>query len=247
MHPIDVRRAADRVTTTGDRLTSRHSFSFGRHYEPDNVRYGSLVAHNDDLVAPGAGYDAHPHRDMEIVTWVLRGSLVHEDSTGNRGVIHPGLVQRLSAGTGVIHSERNDEAAAGEPARPVRFVQLWVPPDEPGLRPRYAQLDVAAALATGELVPVASGMARHRNTAGVGIANRSAALHAARLDPGRWVVLPDAAYLHMFVAQGTAHLEGAGALAEGDAVRLTGSGGQRVTGTADGAEILVWEMHPPGG
>ena len=105
---IDVRRAAERFASETDRVTSRHSFSFGPHYDPDNVGYAVLVAHNDDLVAPGGGYDLHPHADLEIVTWVLEGSLVHEDSHGHSGVVHPGTVQRLSAGSGVQHSERND-------------------------------------------------------------------------------------------------------------------------------------------
>ena len=131
---IDVRRAAERFTTRTDWLTSRHSFSFGPHYDPVNVGHAVLVAHNDDVVAVGAGYDTHPHSDTEIVTWVLEGSLVHRDTLGGSHVLGPGAVQLLSAGTGVLHSERNDAAGA---ARPTRFVQMWVRPDEPGLPPGY--------------------------------------------------------------------------------------------------------------
>ena len=129
---IDVRRAAERFATQTDRVTSRHSFSFGPHYDPGNVGHAVLVAHNDDVVAPGRGYDTHPHRDTEIVTWVLEGSLVHEDSHGHSGVAHPGTVQRLSAGRGIRHSETNPD-----PEVPVHFVQMWVLPDEPGLEPGY--------------------------------------------------------------------------------------------------------------
>ncbi len=129
---IDVRRGGERFETTTDWLTSRHSFSFGQHYDPDNVGHAVLVAHNDDVVAPGHGYDLHPHADLEIVTWVLAGSLVHEDSHGHSGVLTPGVVQRLSAGSGVQHSERNDAPGAAEPTR---FVQMWVRPDESGLTP----------------------------------------------------------------------------------------------------------------
>ena len=102
---IDVRRAADRFVTKTDWLDSKHSFSFGHHYDPANVGHGLLRANNDDIVAPGGGFHTHPHQDMEIVTWVLRGSLLHQDSTGHSGVIYPGLAQRMSAGTGILHSE----------------------------------------------------------------------------------------------------------------------------------------------
>jgi redox-sensitive bicupin YhaK (pirin superfamily) len=119
---------------------------------------------------------------------------------------------------------------------------MWVVPDESGIVPGYEQLEIDDELLAGGLVPVASGMARHDGAAAIRIANRSAALHAARLQPGQHVTLPDAPYLHLFVARGDVELEGAGALAEGDAVRFTATGGQRLTATAP-AEVLVWEMH----
>ncbi len=244
---MDVRRAADRFATRVDWLDSKHSFSFGHHYDPDNVSHGLLLVNNDDVVSPGAGFDTHPHRDMEIVTWVLRGSLVHQDSTGRSGVIYPGLAQRMSAGTGILHSEKNDawRISDAHPVHddPVHFVQMWVLPDEPGITPGYEQLEIDDELMRGDLVTVASGMDRHRGATAIRIHNRYAALHVARLEPGRSTGLPEAPYLHLFLARGTADLEGAGALAEGDAVRFTATGGQRVTATGDGAEILVWEMH----
>jgi redox-sensitive bicupin YhaK (pirin superfamily) len=104
---VQIRRAADREVTTTPWLTSRHSFSFGDHYDPSNTHYGLLLVSNDDVVAPATGFDTHPHRDMEIVTWVLDGSLEHSDSEGNSGVVYPGLAQRMSAGTGIFHSEKN--------------------------------------------------------------------------------------------------------------------------------------------
>jgi redox-sensitive bicupin YhaK (pirin superfamily) len=124
----------------------------------------------------------------------------------------------------------------------VHFVQMWVVPDEPGVTPGYEQLEIDDALLSGGLVPVASGMERHDGAAAIRIRNRYAALHAARLQPGQSVELPEAPYLHLFVARGDVTLEGAGALAAGDAVRFTATGGQRVTAT-EPAEILVWEMH----
>jgi redox-sensitive bicupin YhaK (pirin superfamily) len=244
---IDVRRAADRFTTRTDWLDSKHSFSFGYHYDPGNVGHGLLLVNNDDVVRAGTGFDTHPHRDMEIVTWVMRGSLVHQDSTGHAGIIYPGLAQRMSAGTGILHSEKNDswrlDPASTEHDDPVHFVQMWVAPDESGLTPGYEQLEIDDELMRGGLVPVASGMARHGGDAAIRINNRHAALYAARLEPGRSVTLPDAPYLHLFVPQGTVDLEGAGPLDEGDAVRFTATGGHTVTATGEGAEILVWEMH----
>ena len=235
-------------------VASRHCFSFGDHYDPDNTHHGVLMAHNDDTVAPGLGFDTHPHRDMEIVTWVLDGSLVHQDSMGHSGVIYPGLAQRMSAGTGVLHSEKNDSwrlagapgAYAREHDEPVRLIQMWVLPDEAGLAPDYEQLEVGDALAGGGLVPVASGMRAHRDHAAIRIRNAHAAMHVARLQPGgRPAVLPDAPLLHVFVARGAAELEGAGPLGQGDAVRISGAGGQRLTAgpAGDGAEVIVWEMH----
>ena len=240
---VDVRRAADRYRTRIPWLDSHHSFSFGPHYDPANTHHGLLLVNNDDVVAPGTGFDTHPHRDMEIVTWVLGGSLVHQDSTGHSGVIYPGLAQRMSAGTGILHSEKNDSwrLQGDRHADPVHFVQMWVVPDEAGVEPGYAQREIDADLLSGALVPVASGRPEHGDSA-IRIANRHATLHAARLEPGRSVTLPDAPYLHLFVARGAVALEGAGSLEQGDAVRFTATGGRRVTAAAP-AEILVWEMH----
>lgn len=242
---VDIRRAAERPATRISWLDSKHSFSFGQHYDPDNTHHGLLLVNNDDIVAPGTGFETHPHRDMEIVTWVLRGSLVHQDSTGNAGVIYPGLAQRMSAGTGILHSEKNDSwrlAGGVSHDEPVHFVQMWVVPDEPGINPGYQQLEIDDELLRGGLVTIASGMPEHRDTSAITIHNRHAALHGARLSAGEHVELPQAPYLHLFVARGAVTLEGAGDLAEGDAVRFTASGGQRVT-ASEPSEILIWEMR----
>ncbi|MFI5955183.1 pirin family protein [Cryptosporangium sp. NPDC051539] len=231
---VDVRPSAARDRTKIAWLDSKHSFSFGTHYDPANTHHGLLLVSNDDIVLPGTGFETHPHRDMEIVTWVLQGSLVHQDSIGNSGVIYPGLAQRMSAGRGILHSEKNDGAV-----EPVHFVQMWVVPDEPGLTPGYEQLEIADELLRGGLVPVASGRPEH---SAIRIRNRHAALYVARLGSGASVQLPDAPFLHVFVARGAVVLEGSGPLAEGDAARLTGVGGPRVT-ASEPAEVLVWEMH----
>ncbi len=241
---VDVRRAADRYSSQYGWLDSHHSFSFGPHYDPRNTHHGLLLVNNDDVVDAGTGFDTHPHRDMEIVTWVMQGSLVHQDSTGHNGVIYPGLAQRMSAGKGIMHSEKNDSwRLSGDVHQdPVHFVQMWVLPDESGITPGYEQLEIDSELMDGSLVAVASGMDAHRDAAAIRIANQYAALHAARLQPGQSVELPEAPYLHLFVPRGAVTLEGAGPLETGDAVRFTATGGQKVTAT-EPAEILVWEMH----
>ncbi len=235
---VDIRRASDRGTSTTEWLNSKHSFSFAGYYDPSNTHHGLLLVNNDDWVAPAAGFDTHPHRDMEIVTWVLQGSLAHRDSMGNSGVIYPGLAQRMSAGTGILHSEKNESAS-----EPVHFVQMWVVPDESGVEPSYQQAEIDDAALAGALTTIASGMG---DDAAISIHNENAALRGARLQQGETVVLPEAPFLHLFVARGAVTLEGAGSLSEGDAVRFTGTGGQSVTGSGPfemPSEILVWEMH----
>ena len=233
---MDIRRADDRFRTQNEWLDSRHSFSFGPYYDPATVGFGLLMVHNDEVVAPGTGFDTHPHQDLEIVTWVLRGALVHQDSEGHSGIVYPGLAQRMSAGSGIQHSERSD---AGEP---VRYVQMWVRPDEVDLDPTYQQAEVDDSLAAGELVPIASGLPKHATTAAIRINQRKAGLYAARLSPGQAIHLPRAPYVHLFVALGTITLEGAGDLGTADAARMVASDGQLVTAGPEGAEVLVWEM-----
>ena len=121
-----IQRASDRFATEVSWLDSHHCFSFGPHYDPTNTHFGLLLVSNDDVVAAGTGFDTHPHRDMEIVTWVLSGSLVHQDSEGNNGVIYPGLAQRMSAGRGILHSEKNDSwRVTGSPAHTERRGTIW--------------------------------------------------------------------------------------------------------------------------
>ena len=236
---VDVRRAAERFTTRGDGITTRHSFSFGAFYDPANVSHSALVAHNDEELAPRRGYHLHPHADVEIVTWVLEGSLVHEDSEGRSGLVRPGVVQLLGAGRGVRHSERNDGPAPDGSAAPVRFVQMWLRPDESGLDPSYARHDVGGDLAADTLVPLVSGIAAV--DAGVPIRVRGAALHVARLSSGGAVEVPDAPHLHVFVTRGRVDLEGAGPLEPGDAARFTADGARRLSGLSP-AEVLVWQL-----
>jgi quercetin 2,3-dioxygenase len=229
--------AKSRMHTEIDWLDSYHSFSFGEHYDPSNTHHGLLLVSNDDRVAPGRGFGTHGHRDMEIVTWVLEGALRHEDSIGTNDVITPGLAQRMSAGSGIRHSEMNASAT-----EPVHLIQMWVPPDTTGLTPDYEQVDVTERLAAGGLIPLASG---REPDAAVKIHQRDATLWVGRL-AGEEVVVPQAPFVHVFVARGdaafTSRLE-EGLLEEGDAVRLAGEEPLTLRVGTEGAEVLVWETY----
>jgi redox-sensitive bicupin YhaK (pirin superfamily) len=223
---IDHRPAASRFVTRAEGRTTYHSFAFGAHYDPGNVGFAGLVAHNDEQLPPGTGYAEHPHTDVEVVTWVLRGALRHTSSVGS-GVLGPGQVQRLRAGSGVVHSEVND--AGGE----TRFVQAWVRPDESGLVPAYAALDVP---------PTTTGWTTVAGEGGeVPVASRGTALHLASIEAGEGLALPEAPRLHVFVAEGDVLL-GERRLRPGDTARMYGEGGRLLTGERK-SRVAVWSFR----
>jgi redox-sensitive bicupin YhaK (pirin superfamily) len=233
---MDIQRGDERFHTRAGWLDSYHSFSFADHYDPNNTHHGLLLVSNDDVIQAGTGFRTHPHQDMEIITWVLSGEVEHKDSVGNTGVIYPGLAQRMSAGSGIWHSEMNPSKE-----KEVHLVQMWVLPDTERINPTYEQLDINSQLEKGGLVPIASGRG---HDAAISIRQRGAVLWGGRLKPGEAVQVPDAPYAHIFVARGAAQLEGAGSLKSGDAVRLAGAGSPRLTADeASGAEVLIWEMN----
>jgi redox-sensitive bicupin YhaK (pirin superfamily) len=207
---------------------SRQSFT-----GPGNDQFGHLVVHNESVIAPASGFPQHGHRDMEIVTWIFSGSMDHADTEGNRTTIFPGLAQRMSAGSGIEHTEVNPSRT-----QPSHGVQMWVLPDR-RTEPDYAQADVSADLDSGALIPVASGS---NPDAAVNLHQRGATLWAARLADGASVEVPDAAWVHLFVPLGAADLEAAGRLTAGDAARMSRAGSRRLQGTADLTEVLIWQM-----
>lgn len=244
---IEIRRADGRFETRTDWLTSRSSFSFGPHYDPGNVGFGPLVVHNHELVSAGTGFDTHPHADAEIVTWVLSGALVHQDSRGHSGIVYPGLAQRMSAGSGILHSERNDayrgtDGWRVEPDRvvePANYVQMWILPDESGLEPSYDQRELSADDLARDWLPVASGS---RPDAAITINSHGSTLWTTIMEPGQTRRLPASGpRVHLYVARGAIRIEQIGALAEGDAVRITGPEPLSITATV-GCELLVWEF-----
>lgn len=217
----EIRRAGDRFHTAADGVETWHSFSYGRHYDPDNIGFGPLIAINTERVEGGRGYDLHHHADVEIVTWVLAGKLHHEDGTGHRGTITPGIMQRLSAGTGVQHSEHN--ASLDEP---LEFIQMMLASDHSG-EPQYAQAEVAQTPG-GLLAAVA--------------VHAPAELFVVRLDPGQSTEVPAAARSLVHVTRGHIQL-GNTVLTSGDEARLTGEGAYDLSAADDsGGEALIWQL-----
>src|SRR6266851_5003442 len=193
---IDIRQADRRFETRAGWLDSHHCFSFGHHYDPQNTHHGLLLVSNDDIVRPRTGFDTHPHRDMEIVTWVMSGELEHKDTLGNTGLIYPGLAQRMSAGRGIWHSEKNNT-----PDTDVHFIQMWVVPDEASIDPGYQQHDISAELDKGVLVPIASGRG---HAAAIAIRQSGAVLWGGRLQPDETVRVTDNGFANVYVAKGFA-------------------------------------------
>ncbi|HEY8729575.1 MAG TPA: pirin family protein [Acidothermaceae bacterium] len=228
--PVDVRLAGDRFESHGNLVVSRHSFSYGPHYDPANTRFGPLVAHNDDVLAPGGGFPEHPHRDLEIVTWVLVGALEHGDSTGGSGVLTPGMVGRLRTGAGVRHVERNASSGA------TRYLQMWLIPDADGPA-SYANADVSAALGDDFVVVASSDPG-----APVSLARAGASLFVGQFRVRARVPVPASAFVHVFVARGAVSLTAAESvveLTEGDAARLIEAEAAHLDVRVD-AEVLIW-------
>jgi hypothetical protein len=230
---IQLRRAAERFHTDAGWLDSWHTFSFGEHHDPRFMGFRSLRVINDDTVAPGRGFGTHGHADMEIVSYVLDGALAHRDSLGTGSVIRPGDVQRMSAGTGVRHSEMNPSAAEA-----VHFLQIWILPERRGLAPSYEQKAFPTDERRGRLRLVAS---RDGADGSVTI-HQDAAIYAGLLGPGEEVVHRPAAgrYTWVQVARGAVSLGGQ-ELGTGDGAALAGEAEIRITGGKD-AEILVFDL-----
>ncbi|WP_457464520.1 pirin family protein [Streptomyces sp. TE5632] len=217
---MHVRRAHERYQG-GDPaagIETRHAFSFGPHYDPDHLRFGQVIACNEEHLAPGAGFDEHPHSHTEIVTWVVSGELTHRDSTGRESVVRPGDLQRLSAASGVRHVERN----AGP--EPLTFLQMWLTPLRPGGDPFYE---------------IVRGMT---DSTPYALPEAGATLHVRRLSAGKRTAIPDAAYVYAHVVRGEVTLNDEH-LTPGDAARITDAKGLAAVAETT-SELLLWEMSP---
>jgi redox-sensitive bicupin YhaK (pirin superfamily) len=231
---MEIRRSNERGLAEHGWLRSFHTFSFADYHDPKHMGFGPLRVINEDRVQPGQGFGTHGHRDMEIISYVLEGGLAHKDSMGNGSVIRPGDVQRMSAGTGVRHSEFN---ASDKDL--VHFLQIWIEPDRRGVAPSYEEKRFDDASKRGHLRLIASPDGREGSVT----IHQDAHLYAALLDgddavdfqpaPGRLV------YVHLVRGEATVNGE---ALRAGDAVQLSGSENRVRLGKGRGAEVLVFDL-----
>jgi redox-sensitive bicupin YhaK (pirin superfamily) len=230
---MTIRKANERGHAQHGWLDSYHTFSFANYYDPEWMGFRSLRVINDDLVMPGQGFGTHPHRDMEIITYILSGALEHKDSMGNGRVIKPGEVQYMAAGTGIQHSEFNPA-----PDEAVHFLQIWVQPDRKGLKPSYAEKSYADA-DRGRLHLVTSKSGRDGSLT----INQDADLYLAKLDEGQKVThrLKPGRHAWVHVAEGEVTLNGQ-TLKGGDAASLSGESAVQLTG-AKPAQVLLFDLN----
>jgi hypothetical protein len=230
---VTIRPAAERGRTDWGWLDSRHTFSFGEYHDPRHMGFGSLRVINDDRVKAGAGFGTHGHRDMEILSYVLEGALSHRDSTGGGGVIRPGEIQFMRAGTGVTHSEMN-----ASKTEPVHFLQVWVVPDTRGLAPRYDQKAFDGDVAGKAFILLASKNGRDGSIQ----VHQDVALWMTRLGEGdeRAHVLAPGRHAWVHVARGAVALNGR-ALDEGDGAAVSDEAELELAGRGD-AEVLLFDL-----
>jgi redox-sensitive bicupin YhaK (pirin superfamily) len=231
---ITVRHAAERGTANLGWLDSRHTFSFGQYYDPNHMGFGPLRVINEDRVRPGAGFETHGHRDMEIISYVLEGALEHKDSIGNGSVIRPGDMQVMSAGTGTRHSEFNPSKS-----EPVHFLQIWVLPDRQGLAPRYDQKTFPASEKRGRLRLIGSPDGRDGSI----VIHQDADIYDALLSSGDAVTnnLKTGHKSWVQVVRGAVEVNGKAADA-GDGVAIEDEAVVTVMSHADDSEVLVFDL-----
>ena len=231
---LNLRKAEERGRADLGWLDSRHTFSFGHYHDPKHRGRGPLRVINDDRVAAGGGFPTHPHADMEIISYVLEGAMAHRDSIGTGSVIRPGDVQRMSAGTGIRHSEFN-----ASQTEPVHFLQIWIVPEQKGLAPGYEQKTFDTASKSGTLRLVGSQDGRDGSVT----IHRDVDLYATLPGDGGTVnhALASGRIGWVHVAQGTVSLNGE-QLRPGDGVALDPGAKISITGTSDDAEVLVFDM-----
>lgn len=230
---ITIRRSDDRGAADHGWLKARHSFSFGEYYDPAHMGFRALRVINEDRIAPGGGFPTHPHRDMEIVTYILSGALEHRDSLGNGEVIRAGEVQRMSAGTGIRHSEFN-----ASDSEPVHLLQIWLLPERAGIAPGYEQK--ALETRRGDWIEVAT----PRGAGEALTIHQDAGLYAARLDVGDGLSrdIPAGRHAWVQVARGAVSVNGQ-ALAQGDAAALSDETTLSLSADrGEPAEVLVFDL-----
>jgi hypothetical protein len=230
---ITILPADERGVTEFGWLDSRHTFSFGDYHDPEHMGFRTLRVINDDRVRPGQGFGMHPHRDMEILTWVLEGALEHKDSMGNGSIIEPGEIQVMSAGTGVLHSEFNPSDT-----QPVRLLQIWILPERRGLMPRYDQRSFPDEELRGRVRPIVTPDMRDGSV----LIHQDVSVYAARLDPDQGTLLEIAPGRHAWaqVAKGALELNGR-KLQEGDGAAVSDEPRLEIRAAAP-SELLVFDL-----
>ena len=230
---INVRKAAERGHFNFGWLDTHHTFSFGEYYDPRNMGFRALRVINEDYVRAGHGFPTHPHRDMEIITYVLKGALEHRDSMGNGTVIRPGEVQRMSAGTGVRHSEKNSSTEED-----VHLLQIWIIPEEQGIEPGYEQKMFEDDEKRGRLRLIASGDGRDGSVT----MHQDANLYAALLEAGQEVAhgLPQGRHAWAQVARGAVEINGQ-LLEQGDGASVSDEAQLSIKGR-ESSEILLFDL-----
>jgi len=223
--------SADRYHYRNEWLSTYWHFSFDHYYDPENVNFGPLRVFNDDVVQPASGFPMHGHREMEILTYVLEGQLEHRDSTGGHGLIGAGEVQRMSAGTGIRHSEKNPSAGA-----PVHLLQMWIEPAQRGLAPSYEQRAFTPAERTGRLLPVASG----QGIDGAMRIHQDATLYVSRLEEGTHAThaLGASRKGYLFVVNGQLDVNGR-QLSQGDQARIENEAELRLQAPETAEFVLI--------
>jgi len=232
---LEMRRAKDRGTADFGWLYSRHTFSFGNYFDPQQVGFSDLLVINDDIVQPGQGFGTHPHRDMEIFSYVLEGALEHKDSMGTGSVIQPGDVQMMSAGTGIRHSEFNHSQS-----ELVHFLQIWITPDRKGVKPRYQQVHFPEAEKRGQLRLIISPDGENGSLSVYQDARVYAGCFHAEEHASLTLSTGHFAYVH--VARGAVTINGI-RFEGGDGARLRDETAIDIQGGVD-AEVLVFVLRP---
>ncbi|MCX7569358.1 pirin family protein [Tumebacillus sp. DT12] len=232
---IKVIKAEDRYTAHHEWLTARFSFSFAEYYDPSNLNFGVHRVLNDDIIAPGTGFGMHPHRDMEIVTYVIEGALEHKDSMGNVGVVRAGEIQTMTAGTGVYHSEYNHSQD-----EEVHSLQLWFLPDQKGLTPGYAQKQFSKGDQRNALLKVVA----PDGADGALPIHSDVTIYFSDLDAGQGVTHRQAAgrKMHLFMIAGELTLNGEQQMKTGDAARITDVEEISVRALESGAEFMLIDL-----
>jgi redox-sensitive bicupin YhaK (pirin superfamily) len=228
---IKITKSEERHHANFGWLDTHWHFSFGAYYDPANENWGALRVFNDDIVEPGQGFGTHPHRDMEIVTYVLSGELEHQDSTGNKGVIHPGEVQVMSAGSGLYHSEYNHSKK-----NPVHFLQIWIFPRTEGTKPRWEQRQFSPSEREGKLLPIVS----NGDQAGTLKIDQDAQIYVSSLAAGselKHATQPQRK-TYLFTIEGEVAVNGV-KLAGGDQARIAEESELKIKATKDSEIILL--------